>query len=263
MVLLGLIGAALCGFDWACALPAKPLATYLGIQARVIGYGLILFALAGAMGTGRLLRRLREPLYLVPFYLVQQIPPIVAMTVGWEGGWLRGIAGAAVGAAAGASAGWLMARWALPEIEKRGPGRRRAILLPTGFAALFAFFGAYNWGVEWVTPAHAWAIGVLWVGLAIPGALVGRPLLGLLVMSPLVLVTAIPLVATLTVGWAGGWICGIAGAAVAAAAGAVQGWAFNRWIMPEYDKRRAHEARLRPPASTHGQRPSGPMAERA
>jgi hypothetical protein len=43
---------------------------------------------------------------------------------------------------------------------------------------------------------------------------------------------------------------GIAGAAVGATAGTVNGWLFNRWIMPEYDKRRARERAVQPPGSS-------------
>jgi hypothetical protein len=84
-------------------------------------------------------------------------------------------------------------------------------------------------------------IGLAWLFLGIPGALVGRPILGLVVMSPLLLVLLVPPAAVLTVGWEGGWIAGIVGATIGAAAGAVQGWSFNRWIMPEYDNRRARQ----------------------
>jgi hypothetical protein len=66
----------------------------------------------------------------------------------------------------------------------------------------------------------------------------------------------------LAVGWEGGWILGIAGAAAGATAGAVMGWLFNRWIMPEYDKLRAREKAARPPGSTDGSGVSGSMAER-
>jgi hypothetical protein len=44
-------------------------------------------------------------------------------------------------------------------------------------------------------------------------------------------------VASLTVGWHGGWVVGIAGAA----AGAASGWLYNRWLMPEFKKRRVGE----------------------
>jgi hypothetical protein len=64
-------------------------------------------------------------------------------------------------------------------------------------------------------------------------------------MSPLPLVLLVPPVALLMVGWEGGWVLGIAGATVGAAAGAAQGWLFNRWIMPEYDKRRAQQSAVR------------------
>jgi hypothetical protein len=262
MVLFALVGAAFCAYDWATECPAKPLATFLEVQARTIGYFLVIFAVAGALGRGRPLHGLRELVYLLPFYLVGLIPNVASMTVGWQGGWLLGIAGAAVGAPAGTAAGWLFARWALPEVENRDRQRRRAIVLPIAFAVLFAIFGAYSWAIEWLTPEHAWVIGVGWILLALPGALVGRPFLGLLVAFPFVLVTLLPLVASMTVGWEGGWLIGIAGAAVGAAAGAVKGWLVNRWIMPEYDKRRARESAVRPPGSTDGPGSSASMAER-
>src|SRR5262249_17535676 len=211
---------------------------------------------------GRLLRRLREPLCLVPFYLVKLVPPVASIAVEWEGGWILGFAGAAAGAATGAAMGWLFTRWTLPEIENR-PRERVRVVLPIAFAVLFAIFGAYNWAIRWVTPDHAWGIGVAWILLALPGALVGRPLRGLVVASPLVLLILVPLVGSMTVGWEGGWILGIAGAAVGAAAGALKGWLFNRWIMPEYDKRRARERAVRPPGSTDGPGLSGSMAERS
>jgi hypothetical protein len=179
---------------------------------------------------------------LAPFYLVELVPPVASTTVTWEGGWVLGIAGAAAGVAAGAATGWLFTRWTLPDIKNRHPERGKATQLPIVFAALFALFGAYSWAIKWLTLDHAWGIGLGWILLALPGALVGRPFLGLLVMSPFVLVTLVPLVASMIVGWEGGWVDGIAGAAVGAAAGAVMGWLFKRWIMPEYDKRRARES---------------------
>src|SRR5262249_22806787 len=116
-------------------------------------------------------------------------------------------------------------------------------------------FGAYNWAVQWLTLDEVMQTGIGWIllallGLALPGALVGRPFRGLLVMSPLILVMLVPLVGSMAVGWEGGWVLGIAGAVVGAAAGAVNGWLFNRWIMPEYDKRRARERAVRSPDST-------------
>ena len=124
--------------------------------------------------------------------------------------------------------------------------------MPVAFAVLFALFGAYSWATAWPTPDQAWGIGILLIGSALPGALVGRPVLGLLVMSPFVFVSLVPLAASLTVGWEGGWVLGIAGAAVGAAAGAANGWLFNRWIMPEYDKRRERGSAVRPPGSSDG-----------
>jgi hypothetical protein len=156
--------------------------------------------------------------------------------------------------------GWLFTRWTLPDLENRQREPGRADRLPIAFAVLFALFGAYNWAIERLTPDQAWAIALGWILLAVPGALVARPFLGLLVMSPFVLVNLVPPVGAMTVGWDGGWVLGIAGAAAGAAAGAVMGWLFKRWIMPEYEKRRARESALRQPGSTDGTRSSRSMA---
>ena len=265
LVVLGaLFGAALIAYEWASACPARPLAEFLVAQAWGIGFLLFMFGLAGALGKGRPWHGLREPLYIVPLFLMGQVPLVAAMTVGWDGGWFHGIAGTAAGAAAGAAAGWLLTRWALPpETENRHRERARAIVLPIAFAVLLALLGACNWAIEWLTLDYAWVIGVAWVFLAFPGILVGRPFLGVLFGSPFVFVLLVPLVASMTVGWEGGWVLGIAGAAVGAAAGAVKGWLFNRWIMPEYDKRRARESAVRPPDSTDGPGSSGSMPRRS
>jgi hypothetical protein len=185
------------------------------------------------------------------------------MTVGWEGGWVLGFAGAAAGAAAGVVMGWVFTRWALPDLEKREPARAS---LPLVFAVLFALFGAYYWAHEAATLDQFWEVGIGWIllalfFLALPGTLVGRPFLGLLVMSPLVLVIMVPVVVSATVGWEGGWFLAIAGAAVGAAAGAVNGWLLGRWIMPEYEKRRARQSAVRPPGSTGAPGSGGSMAE--
>jgi hypothetical protein len=79
----------------ATAWPAKPLATFLVDQARGVGILLILFALVDALATRRPFRGLRVPLAIVPFYLVELVPPVASTTVAWEGGWVLGIAGAA------------------------------------------------------------------------------------------------------------------------------------------------------------------------
>jgi hypothetical protein len=261
VVLFALFGAALIAWGWASACPAKPLATFLVDEARTIGSLLFIFAFPAAMARKNPFTELRvfgPP--LAPLFLMGQVPPVASMTVGWEGGWVLGSAGAAAGAAAGAVAGWLFARWTLPHILNRPPARGMARQLPIAFAVLFALFSAYNWAIEWLTPDQAWTIGVFWILLALPGALVGRPLLGLLVMSPILLVGLVPPVGSVTVGWEGGWVLGIAGAAVGAAAGAVMGWLFLRWIMPEYDKRRSRESAVRPPGSTDGPESSGSMA---
>jgi hypothetical protein len=234
MVLFALFGAALTAYLWSSACTAKPLDTFLVDQAWAIGLILFGFALPGALARRNLFPELRNfALPWAPFYLVGLVRPIASMTVAWEGGWSLGIAGAAAGAAAGAVVGWLFTRWTLPDIENRRPERARPSQLPIAFAVLFALLGAYNWAVEWVTLDQAWAIGVAWMFLALPGALVGRPFLGLLVMSPFVLVTLVPLVASMTVGWEGGWVLGIAGAAAGAVAGAATGWLFTRLILPD------------------------------
>jgi len=184
------------------------------------------------------------------------------MMVGWEGGWILGVAGAAAGSAAGAVAGWLFTRWTLPETQNPRTLVSGAITLPGAFAVLFALFGAYSWATAWVaTLDEAWVIGLFPITFALLGALVRRPFLALLSALPLVPVQLIPLVASLTVGWEGGWILGIAGAAVGAAAGAANGWLYSRWIMPEFEKRRARESAVRPPGSTDGPGSSGSMAE--
>jgi hypothetical protein len=240
MVLFAVFGAALIAWDWSSASSAKPLDAVLVNQAKALGLLLFAVVLPGILARKNPLHDLRNfGLPVAPWYLVELVPQIGSMTVGWEGGWLLGIAGAAVGAAAGVVVGWLFARWTLPDIENRRRHATKASLLPMAFAVLFALFGAYNWALEWLTPDQAWAVGVLWILLALPGALVGRPFLGLLVMSPLVVVVLIPLVGSMTAGWEGGWALGVVGAAAGAAAGAATGWMFKRWIMPEYDKRRA------------------------
>jgi hypothetical protein len=210
----------------------------LEIEAHVLAFLALMFVLSSVAGKGKRFHGLCDSLYIVPLMLVGQVPLVVSMLVGWEGGWLLGALGAAVGAAAGAAAGWLYGRWSLPDSMNPPSKRWRAIALPTVFALLLAFYGAHNWAVEWLTPDHAWVIVIVLVALSLPGALVGRPILGMLVMSPLSLLLMVPLVASLTVGWEGGLVPGIAGATLGAAAGALQGWLFNRWIMPEYDARR-------------------------
>jgi hypothetical protein len=262
VVLFALFGAALTAYHWAPASPAQPLATLFRDQARMIGFLLLAFGLPGALARRNPFADLRNfVLPWAPTYLVGLVPLVASATVGWDGGWMLGIAGAAAGALAGAVMGWLYARWTLPDLQNRDRERGKANQLPIVFAVLFALYGAYNWAITWVTPDHAWAIGIGWILLALPGALVGRPFLGLLVMSPVVLVMLVPPVALMTVGWDGGWILGIAGAAVGAAAGAVMGWLFKQWIMPEYDKRRARDSAIAPPGSTDRPESSGSTAE--
>jgi hypothetical protein len=264
MVLFGLFGAALTAWIWASACPAKPLATFLEDQAKSIGFLLCIFVfLPAVLVRKRPLQGLRELSCVIPLYFVGLVAPVASMTVGWEGGWILGSAGAAAGAGAGAAAGWLFNRWTLPETENRPSVRGRVILLPIVFAVLFALYGAHNWASVWLTPDHAWAIGLFPLVFAFLGGLVGRPFLGMLTALPFVPLQLVPLVASMTVGWEGGWISGTAGAAAGAAAGAVNGWLYNRWIMPEYDKRRERERAVRPPGSTDGPGSSGSMAERS
>jgi hypothetical protein len=157
-----------------------------------------------------------------------------------------GIAGAAAGA--GAVAGGLFIRWTLPDIENRHPERERAPRLPIVFAVLFALYGDHNWSTVWLaTLDQAWVIVGFPIAFTLQSALVGRPLLGLLLALPLVPVQLILLVASLTGGWEGGWIVGIAGAAAGAAAGSANGWLYSRWIMPEYERSRVRESAVQPP----------------
>jgi hypothetical protein len=264
VVLFALVGACVAAYAWASACPEKSLPTFMMDQARTIGSMLFIFVLPGVLAGRNPFSDLRSfGLVWVPLYLVEMVRAVASMTVGWEGGWLLGMVGAAAGAGAGAVMGWMFNRWTLPDLARiqREPAPSRR--LPLAFAGLFALFGGYLWGVEWVTPKDAWIIGMAWILLALPGALVGRPVLGLLVMSPFVVVMLVPLLASITVGWEGGWTLGIAGAVVGAAAGAVKGRLFNRWIMPEYDKRRARASALRPRGSTERPGSNESTAERS
>ena len=249
VVLFVLLGAGLNAWNWASACTPKPIGEFLEVQAKAIGGVLFIFAFPSLLAKGRPIRALREALFFGPIYLVGLVPSVVSMTAGWEGGWSLGFAGAAVGAVAGAAAGWLFARWTAPVTEDRQFQQRGRRALPYAFAVLFALLAVYNWGIEWVPLDQVWWIGIAWLFLAMPGALVGRPLVGLLVASPFVLLILVPVIGSLTVGWEGGWPLGIAGAAVGAATGAVNGWLFLRWIMPEYDKRRARPSAARPPGA--------------
>ncbi len=249
VVIFALIGVVAMAWCWASACPAKPLATFLVDQGGTIGSMLFIFALPYALVGRNPLAGLRDyALPWAPLYLVAQVRSVASMTVGWEGGWVLGIAGAVAGAAAGAVAGWVFTRWTLPEIiENRPPVRAGVIRMSSAFAVLFALYGAHNWSTEWLaTPDEAWMIVIFPIAFAFLGALVRRPLLALLSALPLVAVQLIPLVALVTAGWEDGWTLGIAGAVAGAAAGAATGWLYNRWIMPEYEKRRARESAVRP-----------------
>ena len=170
---------------------------------------------------------------------------------------MLGTLGAAAGVVAGAAMGWMLTRWTLPEIDNRPKLARNQ--LPVFCAVPFSSYTAYVWGIEWLKPEQTWVIGVCWLALSITGALVGRPLLGLVVWSPFVLVTLVPTVASITVGWEGGWILGTAGAVLGAASGVASGLMFNRRIMPEYDKLHAREKAARMPNSIDGPGSNGQM----
>jgi hypothetical protein len=129
MVFLGLFGAALSAWIWASAWTARPVATFFRDQAWMVGFFLFHFILGGALAKGRPFRGVRAQLGYVPLYLVNLVPSVVVMAVGWEGGWIPGIAGAAAGATAGAVNGWLYDRWIMPEYDKRRE-RERAIRRP-------------------------------------------------------------------------------------------------------------------------------------
>lgn len=167
------------------------------------------------------------------------------------------LAGGLAGAATGRLNPWIMG-----ESEREYPStRQRAVLLPIMVAVLFAVYGAHNWASTWLTPDYVWTLGMFPLLFAFLGGLVGRPVLGMLTALPLALVQLVPLVALLTVGWDGGWILGVAGAAAGAVAGAVNGFLYDRWIMPEYDKRRTGKSAIPPPGSTEGPGSSGSLAE--
>ncbi len=256
-VLFGVFGAALIAYGWAMETPAKPLATILMDQARGIGSLLLLCALASAMANWRkTFQGLRMPLLLMPLYVVGLVPAIVAVTAAWGGGWILGIAGAAAGMAAGALTGCLFTRWMAAEIQN--PSRVIAsgtITIVGAFAVLLALYGGYTWATLWLaTVGEAWIIVLFPIVFALLGALVRRPFLGLLSALPLVPLPLVPLIASMTVGWGGGWLLGIVGAAAGAAAGATTGWLYQQWIMPEYEKRRAHNSAVWPPRSPAGAR---------
>jgi hypothetical protein len=263
VVVFAVLGCAWCSYDWATAVHVKPLGTFLMDQVRGFGMFLVLCVLAGALANRRRpFKGLQLPLSIAPLYLVGLVPPVASGTVGWENGWPLGLAGAAAGAGAGAATGWLFVRWTLAESQRPRIIVSGTATLPVAFGVLFAVYGAHNWSTLWIaTLGDAWMIALFPATFAFLGALVGRPLLSLLTALPLVPVQLVPLVASLTVGWEGGWIAGIAGAAVGAAAGAANGWLYSRWIMPEWEKRRARESAVRPPGSTDGQGCRGSLAQ--
>ncbi len=254
-----LFGTTICANHWAHAHPEMSLDTFLAEDTRGIGVLLVFFVILVWPGvyTGRTFQGLRSSLFIIPVYLVGWVPSLVSLAVEWKGGWMLGTLGGAAGVAAGAAMGWMLTRWTLPEADKR-PKRARNVL-PVVCAVPFACYVAYVWGTEWLKPEQTWAIGVCWLALAMTGALVGRPLLGLAVWSPFVLVPLVPTVASITVGWEGGWILGTAGAVLGAASGVATGLIFNRRIMPEYDKLHAREKAARMPNSTDGPESNGQM----
>jgi hypothetical protein len=82
--------------------------------AWVIGiFPLFFLFLGGLVG-----RPLLGMLTTLPLVLLQLIPLVALLTVGWEGGLALGVAGAAAGAVAGAVNGWLYDRWIMPEYDK-------------------------------------------------------------------------------------------------------------------------------------------------
>jgi len=255
-VFFGVFGAALMAYGWAMETPTKPLATILSDQGRSIGSFLLICALASALANWRkTLQGLRLPVLLLPLYFVGLVPAIIAATAVWRGGWVLGIAGAAAGTAAGALTGWLFTRWMAIETHNPKVIASGTITMVGALAVLLALYGGYTWSTLWpATLGQAWIIGLFPIVFALLGALVRRPLLGLLSALPIVPLPLVPLIASTTVGWEGGWLLGIAGAAAGAVAGAATGWLYNRWIMPEYEKRRLRESAVWPPRSTAGAR---------
>ena len=148
--------------------------------------------------------------------------------------------------------GWLFALWDLRETQDLPPVVRGP-RVPIAFAVLYALFGAYSWATtSLATAGEAWTIALFPIVFAFLGLLVGKPFLSMLTALPVVPVQLVPIVASLTVGWGGGWALGMAGALAWAAAGAANGWLYDRWIMPEYEKQRARQMAARQPGSTNG-----------
>ena len=251
VVFYGVFGAALIAYGWAMETPAKPLATVLTQQARGIGVLALLCALASALANWRkTFQGLRLPLLLIPLYVAGLVPGIVAATAAWCGGWVLGIAGAAAGAAAGALTGWLFTRWMAAEIQTPKVVASGTITMVGALTVLLALYGGYTWATMWPsTLGEAWMVGLFPMVFALLGALVRRPILGLVSALPLVPLPLVPLIASMTVGWGGDWLLGIAGAAAGSAAGAATGLLYQRWIMPEYEKRRVRESAVWPPGS--------------
>ena len=82
----------MCGNHWATAYPAKTFVPFLEAQVWAIGFFMFMLALAFALGRGRIFHALREPLFLVPVYLLQLVPKVASMTGEWDGGWTLGSA---------------------------------------------------------------------------------------------------------------------------------------------------------------------------
>ena len=135
-----------------------------------------------------------------------------------------------------------------------------------GFAAFVALLCADSWQSPW--PDMPFARFLVWIGtyLIIPPLIgwIGWGIGGLrrvLPIVPIYLVVLVRPLASMTVGWEGGWILGIAGAAAGALAGAAAGWLFARWTPPEIRNNRACRRGVRPPDPTDGSGPSRSMAE--
>jgi hypothetical protein len=82
VALFAMFGTILCADHWTTAYPAKAPAPFLEGQVWALGFFLFMLALAFDPRTGRLCRALREPLFLVPVYLVQLVPQVASMTGG-------------------------------------------------------------------------------------------------------------------------------------------------------------------------------------
>src|SRR5262245_47682424 len=128
-----------------------------------------------------------------------------------------------------------------------------AVSPQSAWMVLFGLFGAALTAWIWASACtaqpsatfledQAKSIGFfLCVFVFLPAVLVRkRPVQGLRELScvlPLYVVGLVPPVASMTLGWNGGWLLGIAGAATGAAVGAAAGWLFSQWTLPEIENR--------------------------